>query len=141
MYGNALNPASHPYQHSSIVSGSTSSIYTSGSELDQTQPTQDYHWGLAIWNSVDSAADNLRNDSNHANRAGDTQSMPVTIHVIAYTGNGGVDQGLLKRVANTTDSTSFSTAEPQGLYVQASDSTALANAFNQVASSLLHLSK
>jgi hypothetical protein len=100
-----------------------------------------YNWGLAIWNSVDNAADRLRNDRNFANRAGDTQSMPVTVHVIAYTGNGGVDDGLLKRVANTSDSTSFSTAEPQGLYVPASDSTALANAFNQVASSLLHLSR
>ena len=64
---------------------------------------------------------------------------PTTIHVIAYTANSGVDQGLLKRVANTTGSTSFSQSEPQGLYVSAGDPTALANAFNQVASSLLHL--
>jgi hypothetical protein len=140
MYGNALNPASHPYQNSSIVGGSTSSIYTSGKELDLTQPTNDYDWGLAMWNSVDSAAYNLRTDANYANRTGDTQSMPVTIHVIAYTGNGGVDQGLLERVANTTSSSSFSNAQPQGLYVPAGDSTALANAFDQVASSLLHLS-
>jgi hypothetical protein len=141
MYGNALNPASHPYQHSSITGGSTTSIYTSGSELDQTKPLLDYDWGLAIWNSVDSAANNLRNDSNFAHRTGDTQSMPVTIHVIAYTGNGGVDSGLLNRVANTANSTSYNTGQPQGLYVPASDSTALANAFNQVASSLLHLSQ
>jgi len=141
MYGNALNPASRPYHNSSIVGGSMTSIYTSGSELDQTQKVLDYDWGLAIWNSVDSAANNLRNDSNFANRAGDTQSMPVTIHVIAYTGNTGVDSGLLNRVANTTSSTSFSVGQPQGLYVPASDSTALANAFNQVASSLLHLTK
>jgi hypothetical protein len=109
--------------------------------LDQTKPLLDYDWGLAIWNSVDSAANNLRNDSNFAKRTGDTHSMPVTIHVIAYTGNGGVDSGLLNRVANTANSTSYNTGQPQGLYVSASDSTALANAFNQVASSLLHLSQ
>jgi hypothetical protein len=67
--------------------------------------------------------------------------MPVTIHVIAYTANDGVDEGLLNRVANTSTSSSFNIAQPQGLYVPAGDSTALANAFNQVASSLLHLSK
>jgi hypothetical protein len=138
MYGNAMNTSG--YTNSSIIdqNGNTSSIY-SGTALSLTQPTQDYHWGLAIWNSVDNAADNIRNDSNYANRTGDTQQMPVTIHVIAYTANSGVDQGLLKRVANTTASTSFSQSEPQGLYVPAGDSTALANAFNQVASSLLHL--
>jgi hypothetical protein len=109
--------------------------------LDRTQKTDAYHWGLAIWNSVDNAGLTMRTDGNQPNRAGDTQRMPVTLHVIAYTPDGGVDEGLLKRVANTTDSTSFSQAQPQGLYVSAGDSTALANAFNQVASSLLHLSK
>ena len=140
MYGNAMNTSG--YTHSSIVdqNGNLSSIYD-GTALDQTQPTQDYHWGLAIWNSVDNAANNLRIDSNLANRAGDTQSMPVTIHVIAYTANSGVDQGLLQRVANTTDSTSFNVAQPQGLYVPAGNAAALAAAFDQVASSLLHLSQ
>ena len=76
MYGNALNPASRPYHNSSIVGGSMTSIYTSGSELDQTQKVLDYDWGLAIWNSVDSAANNLRNDSNFANRAGAVALQP-----------------------------------------------------------------
>ena len=140
MYGNAMNTSGYTNSSRIDSSGNVSSIYN-GTALDLTQPTQDYHWGLAIWNSVDNAADNIRNDSNYANRTGDTQQMPVTIHVIAYTANSGVDQGLLKRVANTTDSTSFSAAQPQGLYVPAGDSTALANAFDQVASSLLHLTR
>jgi Flp pilus assembly protein TadG len=139
MWGNSMNTSGYTQSH--VVSGPVTSIYN-GTALNQTQAVDGYNWGLAIWNSVDNAADRLRNDRNIANRAGDTQSMPVTVHVIAYTGGtSGVDDGLLKRVANTSDSTSFSTAEPQGLYVPASDSTALANAFNQVASSLLHLSR
>jgi hypothetical protein len=141
MYGNAMNTAG--YTNSRIVdsNGNISSVYN-GTALNQTQENVDYHWGLAIWNSVDNAAKNIRNDSNFANRAGDTQSMPVTIHVIAYTGNTpGVDQGLLKRVANTTDSSSSSTAQPRGLYVSAGDSTALAAAFNNIASQILHLAQ
>jgi hypothetical protein len=139
MYGNLMN--TNGYTHSRVVDqhGNVSSIYN-GTMLDLAQKTLDYHWGLAIWNSVDNAAKSARTDSNFATRTGDTQFMPVTIHVIAYTANNGVDEGLLKRVANTTDSSSFSTAQPQGLYVPAGDATALANAFNQVASSLLHLS-
>jgi hypothetical protein len=138
MYGNSMNTSG--YTHSHIVSGSVTSIYN-GTALNQTQAVDGYNWGLAIWNSVDNAANNLRNDSNFTSRAGDTQSMPLTIHVIAYTGNGGVDDGLLKRVANTTDSSSFNSAQQQGLYVPAGDAAALAAAFNQVASSLLHLSR
>ena len=135
-YGDALNTNAYTYSH--FQSGSYTSIWN-GTNLDQTKTANGYHWGLAIFDSADSAAYNMRTDSNFANRTGDTQKMPVTIHVIAYTGNTGVDDGLLKRMANTADSTSFSTAQPQGLYVPAGDSTALANAFNQVASSLLHL--
>jgi hypothetical protein len=136
-YGNSLNTNAYTYSH--FESGSYSSIWN-GTNLDQTQMTNGYQWGLAIFDSADSAAYNLRTDANFANRTGDTQSMPVTIHVIAYTGNTGVDDGLLKRMANTADSSSFSAAQPQGLYVEAGDSAALASAFDQVASSLLHLS-
>ena len=137
-YGDALNTTA--YTHSHFQSGSYTAIWN-GTNLNQTKVADGYQWGLAIFDSADSAAYNLRTDSNFANRTGDTHSMPVTIHVIAYTGNTGVDDGLLKRMANTADSSSFSNAQPQGLYVPASDSTALANAFNQVASSLLHLSQ
>src|ERR1035441_8586286 len=80
--------------------GAVSSIYN-GTALDLTKNTLDYHWGLAMWNSVDNAAKNARIDSNFAGRTGDSQIMPVSIHVIAYTANNGVDDGLLKRVANT----------------------------------------
>jgi hypothetical protein len=140
MYGNAMNTSGYTNSYIIDQNGNTSSIYN-GTALDLTKVTDDYHWGLAMWNSVDNAAKNIRTDSNYANRTGDTQQMPVTIHVIAYTANSGVDQGLLERVSNTSASSSFNTGQPQGLYVPAGDSTALANAFNQVASSLLHLSQ
>jgi hypothetical protein len=140
MYGNLMNTNGYTFSQIIDQTGALSSIYN-GTALNLADNTLNYHWGLAIWNSVDNAAKNVRIDSNFAKRTGDTQLMPVTIHVIAYTANDGVDEGLLNRVANTSTSSSFNIAQPQGLYVPAGDSTALANAFNQVASSLLHLSK
>jgi hypothetical protein len=138
-YGNATNTTGY-VTGSDIIGGSYSSIYN-GTAWSGADPTNGYQWGLTIWNAADNAAYNMRTDANQANRTGDTQSMPVTIHVIVYTGSGGYDEGLLKRFANTPDSTSFSQAQPQGLYVPAGNATDLANAFNQVASSLLHLSR
>jgi hypothetical protein len=140
MYGNLMNTNGYTFSQIIDQNGNVSSIYN-GTALNLADNTLNYHWGLAMWNSVDNAAKNVRIDSNFANRTGDTQIMPVTIHVIAYTANDGVDQGLLNRVANTSNSSSYNIAQPQGLYVPAGDATALANAFNQVASSLLHLSK
>ncbi|HEV2445985.1 MAG TPA: hypothetical protein VGS58_08690, partial [Candidatus Sulfopaludibacter sp.] len=83
----------------------------------------------------------IRNDANLANRAGDSQNMAVQIFTIGYLGNGGTDDGLLKRVANDPASTSFDATQPRGRYIPASDSVALANAFAQVASSVLRLSQ
>ncbi len=138
-WGNSMGGTG--YQNSYIVqsSGSTSSIYN-GTALDVTKVNRDYHWGLAIWNSVDNTANNIRNDSNLANRAGDT-NMKIQIFTIGYEGNGGTDQGLLLRVANDPSSTSFNVNQQRGRYIPASDTTALANAFAQVASSVLRLSQ
>jgi hypothetical protein len=60
LYGNALNTTG--YTNSHVTGGSVSSIYT-GTALDLNQEDKDYHWGLAIWNSVDNAAKNIRTDA------------------------------------------------------------------------------
>ncbi len=139
-WGNSMSGTG--YQNSYIVesNGNTSSIYD-GTALDVTKLARDYHWGLAIWNSVDNTANNIRNDSNLANRPGDTQNMNIQIFTIGYEGNGGCDQGLLLRVANDASSTSFNANQARGEYIPARDTTALADAFTQVASSLLRLSQ
>jgi len=137
-YGNATTGSG--YRNSHITGGSTSSVYN-GTDLDLNREDVDYHWGLAIWNTVDNAANNIRNDSNLGNRAGDTQNMKIQIFTIGYTGNGGCDDGLLKRVANDPSSSSFSTTQQRGHYYSASDSDGLAAAFAQVASSMLRLSQ
>lgn len=139
-YGNSMTGTGYRSSHIVDSGGSVSSIYN-GTDLDQTKVNRDYHWGLAIWNSVDNTANAIRNDANLANRAGDSQNMAVQIFTIGYLGNGGTDDGLLKRVANDPASTSFDATQPRGRYIPASDSVALANAFAQVASSVLRLSQ
>ena len=139
-YGNSLTGTGYTNSHIVTSSGSVSSIYN-GTALDVTQVNRDYHWGLAIWNAVDSAAARIRADTNLANRPGDTQNMAIQIFTIGYLGNGGSDDGLLRRVANDSSSSSFTATQPRGRYIPASDTAGLADAFNTVASSLLRLAQ
>jgi hypothetical protein len=141
-YGNAMNTTA--YQNSNLTSNPNhaTSIYKSGIELNQTKTTNDYHWGLAIWNAVDSAAKSILTDANYANRTNDDiNKMKINIYVIGYTGNNGLDDGLLRRVANDKSAVGYDSTLPQGLYVPANDPDALAAAFNKVATALLRLSK
>jgi Flp pilus assembly protein TadG len=139
LYGNVLNGSGYTNSHI-VGGGSTTSIYT-GTALNQTQFTSDYHWGLAIWNAADSAAQRIRTDANLSSRAGDLQSMQIAIYTIGYTGNGGTDDGLLKRIANDKTSTSYDATQPTGQYISASDKNQLATAFNTLASIILRLSQ
>jgi hypothetical protein len=67
--------------------------------------------------------------------------MNIAIYTIGFTGNGGVDPALLKRIANTQDSTSYNSNHQSGIYVEASDAQSLQQAFGQVACEVLRLSK
>ena len=98
---------------------------------DSTKPLNGYHVALASWNAVDNMAKAILADN----------TMKIAIYCIGYTGNGGVDAALLKRVANTLDSGSHNSNWQTGIYVSAGDSTALQNAFNTVASEILRLAK
>ena len=143
MYGNALNPAGQPY-HNSHLTGHPSGVTTiyTGTEMDQTKSTIDYHWALAGWNAVDSAGQSIHTDANYANRTGDSvDKMNITVYVIAYLGNNGADDGLLRRVANDPSAAGYDKTLPTGMYVPATDKDALAAAFNKVATALLRLAK
>jgi hypothetical protein len=99
------------------------------------------NWALAAWNEADNTANNIRNDSNLVNRTGDTENLLPTIYTIGYEGDGGVDQGLLLRIANDKGSSSYNSSQATGMYVPAANSNALADAFNTIASAILRLSK
>jgi hypothetical protein len=140
-YGNSMGGTS--YTNSQVVDD-TGSVVTpnpvySGTALDLTQKASAYHWGLAMWNSVYNTANNIRSDSNLANRSGDTTNMSIAIYTIGYLGNGGLDQGLLRAVSNDKSSATYNSAQPTGMFVPATNPTALANAFTIVASAILRL--
>lgn len=96
-----------------------------------TNLSNGYHVAIAAWNATDNAAKRILGDTN----------LNVTIYTIGYTGNGGVDTALLKRVANTKDSTNHNSNWQTGQYVAASDTDALAQAFQTVASAILRLAQ
>jgi Flp pilus assembly protein TadG len=138
------------YLASSIVNGSTTSIYRTGSGYGgfnaNATSNLGYQWGLAGWDEVDNVAEAIRSDSNYSNRTGDTAPMSITIYTVGYTGNGGTDRGLLSKVANIQACTfngysCYNNAQPAGLYIEASDKTALANAFSAIATAILRLAR
>jgi hypothetical protein len=137
-YGNSLTGTA--YTNSAMVGGDITSVFT-GTHLDRTKKTSEYHWGLALWNAADSAAANIRADVNLANRPGDIQNMQVGIYTIGYIGSAGNDEGLLKRIANDKRSSSYDASKPTGLYVPASSPSALSAAFDTIASVILRLAQ
>src|SRR5437764_7236137 len=137
VWGNALNTTGYTASH--IPGGSVTSVYN-GTGFNASLNNSEYNWGLAIWNSVDNAARNIRVDANLPNRIGDLSgNMNIAIYAIGYTGNGGCDDGLLKRVANDKSATGYDSSQRTGIYVAAADKTALANAFNTIAAAILRL--
>jgi hypothetical protein len=119
-YGNSTSGAAVPQ----------SLLYTTfNTAYNPNQPGNGYQVGLASWNAVDNAAQRILADT----------TMNIAIYVIGYTGNGGVDQVLLKRMANTQDSTSYNQTYQTGMYVSAGNASELQNAFDSVASALLRL--
>jgi len=141
-WGNTMSGTA--YEDSEYINIAGTALVTpnpvyNGTALNRTSVTSAYHWGLAYWNAAYSAADRIRSDANLINRPGDTQNMAVAIYAIGYTGNAGIDQGLLRDIANDKSADHYNSTHPTGMYVPASDATALANAFTTVASAILRL--
>lgn len=143
MYGNPTTGTA--YTNSQFVDGSGNVVASNpvynGTGIDLSQKANAYQWGLAMWNAADSAASRILTDANLPNRAGDINPMVNTIYVIGYVGNGGLDQGLLKRIANDKSAAGYDPMKRTGIYVPATDTVALANAFDTVASAILRLSR
>lgn len=108
---------------------------------DPTRPTSACHMGIAIWNAADNVGKTIRTQASMGSLPAPTGMLPITIFTIGYTGNGGTDAVLLKRLANTQDSTSYAATEQVGEYIQVDTAANLSAAFSQIASSLLRLAK
>src|SRR5262249_37196670 len=100
--------------------------------VTETSTTSGSNFGNAALNAADNAAKRIR---------AQTAMPPITIYTIGYTGNGGVNSTLLKRIANTKDSTSYTGSEKMGLYIEVTSADQLNSAFKAVASDMLRLAK
>jgi len=138
-------PAGDIYGNSLLGAGYRASLnyHNTGSlNLDTTDINNPYQIGNVSWNATYYAAKRIR---------GDTTLKP-TFYCIGYTGDGGVDHALLKRLTNTNQGYQTWAQDPQGQYLQTDyDPTSttgqyydagpggIAAAFQQVRSQILSL--
>lgn len=108
----------------------SSPYLASPTTYDPTQTTSGYHWSIAVWNATDNIGKTIRSSA---------LMNPIAIYSIGYTGDGGVDVNLLKRLANTQDAYGYDSSQQTGSYVNADTTTELTSAFSTVASELLRL--
>jgi hypothetical protein len=88
----------------------------------------------AAINAVDDAAKRIRDKVLDSN-------VTVVTHVIGLGNLGDEQHELLKRIANTVDSTSYDDDAPAGMYIAAPSAMQLMSAFQKVGSEVLRLSK
>ena len=137
-YGNSTDSVSGAYTLGASYASPCNVSYNPTIVKSQCQ------WGLAMWNTVDNVGNTIRNGAIMGSLPAPTGMLPITIFTIGYnnpTGQYPLDPVLLKRLANTQDSTSYNSSQQVGMYVQVNNSTNLAAAFQQVASSLLRLAQ
>lgn len=79
-------------------------------------------------NAADDAARQIRNDG-------------IFLYTIGLDGNGGLDNTLLKRIANDPTSPNYKASQPAGMYAYAGNAGQLAAAFNSIASEVLRISQ
>jgi Flp pilus assembly protein TadG len=125
IYGNQTNPTTTPDYTVAKIYG------LHGVPYDNAKPYDGYHLALASWAATYNMARTIHNDT----------SLKIRIFCIGYTGNGGVDATLLKRVANTLDSGDYHSNWELGKYIAASDNAGMNNAFNDIAGEILRLSR
>jgi len=144
-YGNTPNDAA--YTNSHFVNGGGQPVPSHNvfngtpPSFDATGATNTYNWGIAQWDAADNAGYRIRNDVNFPNRIGDTQRMKIQIFTIGYLGDGGLDDGLLKRIANDPSSTSYDSSQPQGMYIPAKNAAEVSQALATISVAILRLSR
>ena len=88
----------------------------------------------AAVNAVDNAAIRIRDKVLNS-------GIGVTIHAVGLGGAGAAEHDILKRIANTADSSAYDSSAPKGMYLYAPTSAQLGMAFAQIGSEILRLSK
>lgn len=88
----------------------------------------------AAVNAVDNAAQRIRSRALDPNIA-------VTTYVVGLGGVGAAENEVLRRIANTKDSTAYDSSAPKGLYLYSPTAAQLSAAFATIASEILRLSR
>jgi Flp pilus assembly protein TadG len=130
-YGNVIN--STAYLNARMTNGRQTWSPNTGAASFTTSPTRGYDVAAACWNATDAIGQTIRSQ---------TAMNQITIFTIGYTGSSpGTDIGLLTRLANAPNSSSFDSRQPIGKFYQVNDTNQLSAAFDAVASSLLRLAQ
>jgi hypothetical protein len=85
-------------------------------------------------NALDNAAQRARQDAAAAN-------MPFIVYTIGLGNSGGVNDELLKRIANDPTALAYQTAYTTGTYIYTPDTAHLAQAFATIADDIMRISK
>ncbi len=127
----ASNPA--PYLNGSLSLNGYYSLATlpSGPYSGKIRIDTPINISRIAWNLADNAATTIRSNTN----------LNVITYTIGLDGNGGVDDVLLKRMANDVASSNYDSTKDYGLYVYAPNSSDLNNAFARIASAILRLAQ
>ena len=123
LYGNRTNTGYKPVQ---LISG--------GAYDGFLRPDDATTRLNAAINAVDNAGARIRAKELNS-------GMPVAVYCIGLGGAGAAEHELLKRIANTADSSSYNNSAPEGEYYFAPSPAQLMAAFQRVGSETLRLSK
>jgi Flp pilus assembly protein TadG len=143
------DPTTPGYYNTSLPNATLPKVPWASSGTAVTQKTPVDYWGLAAWSATDNVGYLMRTDANQANRGDGTDPtdmnhhMPITIYTIGYTGNTGVDDALLRRLANDPTASGYVSNGTQqvGKYYSASDAAGIGAAMNDIMSSVLRLAQ
>ncbi len=120
------------YTNSVMFDGTNTWSPNTGTANFNTSPTRGYDVSAAAWNETDNIGKAIRQQ---------TAMNQIQVFTIGYSGNKGTDIGLLNRLANTPQSSSFVSTEPIGKFYLVNSTSQLISAFDAVASSLLRLAQ
>jgi Flp pilus assembly protein TadG len=130
-YNTSTNGNAYTLATLNLQDGSSTQPYA-GMVYDATALTNGNTGAIAAWNTTDNIGQIIRSQN---------AMQPIAIYTIGYSGDGGTDATLLKRLANTQDSTSYNSAQQTGFYVQVNSADQLGAAFSTIAGQLLRLAK
>jgi Flp pilus assembly protein TadG len=124
IYGNAMNTNYQPV------------TYTDG-----THTTMTVDW-LTIQNASVNAADSMGFRIRAGNTVPAGTGIPnVHVYCIGLGNSGGVPDDFLERVSNDARASNYDSTRPTGFYIYSPTAADLTDAFDRIASEILHLSK